>query len=262
MAARETSRRNARAVARRVARDLRDDGALAVLLAGSHAGGDAHAYSDIDLIAVYDHPRGSRWRVAWAIAHRDGHLVTVTPHTRASARASFRDPRRIPTDIPGWRAARVLHDPHGVARRLKREARAFTWEAVGRECDAWVADATTGWAEEVHKLAGMLERHASSGAAVQRSLLAIRLAPIVALHRRMLYGTENVLWDMVSDVMGEPWTSTQRAALGLAGESLDESARAALRLYVLASDEIMPVLSAQQRAVVVHARTLAESVAR
>jgi len=142
--------------------------------------------------------------------------------------------------VPGWRKARILYDPHGIAGELKREARAFDWDAVAKDCDAWVAEATTGWAEEVHKLAGMLQRGASLGVAVQRSVLAIRLAPIIALHRRILYGSENALWDAVSDEMGEPWASTQRAALGIDGQSLAESSKASLRLYVLASDEIMP----------------------
>jgi hypothetical protein len=251
---------SATTVARRHARRLIDDGALAVLLTGSLATGGAGPHSDVDLIAVYPRTCSERWHTRWSISHHQGHLVTVAPHTPASVRASFRDPRRIPTDVPGWRKARILSDAAGVAKQLKREARAFSWDAVAKACDAWVAEATTGWAEEVHKLVGMFERGALLGAGVQRSLLAIRLAPIVALHRRMLYASENVLWDVVCDAMGEPWASTQSAALGLNGQSLDESARASLRLYVLATDEVMPVLSEQQRAVVTHARALARSV--
>ncbi|MEX0750435.1 MAG: nucleotidyltransferase domain-containing protein [Dehalococcoidia bacterium] len=252
----------ARTVARRVARDLHDDGALAVLLTGSHATGTAHAQSDIDLIAVYARPRRERWHATWAISRRDGHLVTVSPHTAARARASFRDPRSIPTSVPGWREARILVDPTGVAKQLKREARAFSWDAVATACDAWVAEATTGWAEEVHKLVAMIERRELLGAAVQRSLLAVRLAPIMALHRRMLYGSENRLWDLVVESMGEPWASTQRSALALNGESHEAIAAATLRLYLFASEEIMPLLSEQQREVVRHARALAQRALR
>jgi hypothetical protein len=246
-------------IARRIARELEHDGAIAVLLTGSQATNDARPHSDIDLIAVYARARGTRWHDRWSILHREGHLVTASAHTPASVRASFRDPRRIPTDVPGWRNAEILKDSTGVAKQLKREARAFTWEAVARACDAWVAEAVTGWAEEVHKLAGMLDAGEQLGAAVQRSLLAIKLAPIIALHRRMLYGSENRLWDMVADAMGEPWASTQRAALSL-GESNEQSAYAALRLYLLASDEIMPLLSDMQRSVVTHARAIAQDL--
>jgi hypothetical protein len=78
----------------------------------------------------------------------------------------------------------------------------------------------------------------------------------------MLYGSENRLWDLVAESMGEPWASTQRAALALGGEPPDVSTRAALRLYVLASDEVMGVLSDGQRAVVEHARVIALEACR
>jgi hypothetical protein len=57
--------------------------------------------------------------------------------------------------------------------------------------------------------------------------------------------------------MGELWASTQRAALALDGESHEEAARAALRLYALAAEEVCPLLSLQQRQVVDHAVTIA-----
>jgi hypothetical protein len=248
------------AIARRLARELDADGAIAVLLTGSHATNEAGPHSDIDLIAVYARTRGARWHDRWSILQREGHLVTVSSHTPASVRASFRDPRRIPADVPGWRSARILNDRTGVAKQLKRQARAFRWEPVARDCDTWVAEAVTGWSEEVHKLVAMLDAGEQLGAAVQRSLLAIKLAPIIALHRRILYGSENRLWDMVAETMGEPWASTQRAALSLGGESHEESAYAALRLYLLASDEIMPLLSDMQPAVVTHARAIAQDL--
>ena len=244
-------------VARRVARDLQANGASAVILTGSHATGEAGAHSDIDLIVLFPRPRSNSWRAKWGISQRDGHLVSVWAQTDKQARASLEDPRWIPTAVPGWRAARILHDPNGVAKQLKREARGFSWDDVAAACDEWAAEATTGWAEEVHKLVGMLERGERFGGAIQRSLLAIRLAPILALHRRILYGSENRLWDLVAESMGEPWAATQSAALSLNGESFEESARAALRLYVLASDEIAPLLSDQQREVVAHAREIA-----
>lgn len=248
------------AVARRMARDLAADGAIAVVLTGSSALGEAHEESDLDLVAVYTRARGTRWHERWALIRREGRLVSVSGATPASVRASFGDPRLIPTYVPGWRQARILHDPEGVGKQLRSEARAFRWDGVAADCDAWVADAITGWCEEVHKLAGMVQRGEQMAAGVQRSLLAIRIAPIVALHRRMLYGSENRLWDVVAELMGEPWASTQRAALSLDGESWDVSARAALRLFVLAAEEVSDVLNAQQRDVVAHARALAEGM--
>lgn len=262
MAADEVAHEDPLRVSRTVARELQADGARAVVLTGSHARGVASRHSDIDLVAIYARPRGDRWRAGWSLMNRGGHLVSVAPRTSAGVRAAFRDPRQIPTSVPGWRDARVLHDPEGIAKQLKAEARRFRWAAVAEASDAWVAEATTGWSEEVHKLVAMLEQGETLGAGVQRSVLAIHLAPIMALHRRILYGSENRLWDIVADAMGEPWASTQRAALGAGGEPFDESCRAALRLFTLAADAVMPLLNDHQRAVVAHATALAQRAIR
>ena len=225
-------------------------GARAVTLHGSHARGDAHAHSDIDIVAIGDGP-------AYELSHRRGHLVSVSWYSRAKITRIFGDPALVGSAIPGWREAVILTDPDGVAASLKRHAERWSWDGMGAACDRWVADEFTGWAEEVHKLAAMLDRNERLGASVQRSVLAIRLAPIVAVHRRILYGSENRLWDLVAGAMGEPWASTQRAALSLDGESHEDSALAALRLYALAADEVRPLLSHRQRQVVDHALTVA-----
>ena len=60
----------------------------------------------------------------------------------------------------------------------------------------------TGYAGEVHKLAAALRNGNRPLAAIQRSLLAVHLAPVLAVHRRILYGPENRLWDLVSGAMG------------------------------------------------------------
>jgi hypothetical protein len=39
------------------------------------------------------------------------------------------------------------------------------------------------------------------------------------VHRRILYGSENHLWDLVSCAMGEEWHELQFATLGLGGEA-------------------------------------------
>jgi hypothetical protein len=97
-----------------------------------------------------------------------------------------------------------------------------------------VAEKATGYAEEVHKLAAALRNGNRPLAAGQRSLLAVHLAPVVAVHRRILYGSENHLWDLVSGAMGEGWHELQSAALGLGGEGFERTCAAALGLYGLA----------------------------
>ena len=67
------------------------------------------------------------------------------------------------------------------------------------------------------------------------------------------------MWDLVADAMGEGWSRTQAAALGLGGESLERTCGAALGLYGLAAEEVAPLLDGRQRAVVERARVLAQS---
>ena len=69
-------------------------------------------------------------------------------------------------------------------------------------------------------------------------MIALGLAAPIAIHRRLLYGSENGLWDLVASELGPAWAEAQASALGLADDDADESARAALRLLGLAADEV------------------------
>ena len=151
----------------------------------------------------------------------------------------------------------VLHDPEGLAASLVRRAREWTWEPLERRCDGWVAEQITGYAEEVQKLVCALGSGRRSTAGVQRSLLAVRLAPILAVHYSILYDSENLLWDLVGDAMGEEWREAQFIALGLGGEAFEEGCAAALKMYGLAAAEASRLLDERQRRVVRHACILA-----
>lgn len=235
---------------RAVAAEAAGAGARAVVLTGSHARGDATEHSDIDIVVL---GRGPEYRL-----HRRGaYLVSVEWRSPAAERAILRTPRTVGAAVPGWRDAIILHDPTGVAERLQRAAVAFRWDPIASACDAWVANEITGFAEEVHKLVGARRQHHAHTAAVQRTLLAVRLAPILAVHLRILYGTENVPWDRVGDAMGARWRRAQTRALGEGGDSLAVTCRAALELYAMAVDAGWRLLDTPQRAVVRHACAIA-----
>ncbi len=234
-------------IARAVARELVGDGASAVVLMGSHARGDAHEHSDIDLIAVFARRPGT---LPAPSRVRSGVLVTVAWKTPRSERAAFRDPRDVTTFVPGWREAVILHDPDGIAASIKLAAERWTWASISKECDRHVANSITGLAEEAHKLAGMHALGNVHAAAAQRSILAVWLAGIMSVHHRILFGTDNALWDLVAAAMGPAWAAAQARALSEGGESFEDSCAAGLELYRLAAEAAQRLLDARQRAVV------------
>jgi predicted nucleotidyltransferase len=224
-----------------VAKDLLAEGAKAVVLAGSQVRGDATDLSDIDLYAIGSGP-------AYTLRVVRGRLIAISWRTEDDERLALRQPASVGGVVPAWRAAHVLHDPEGVAEGLKRAAEAFDWAAISAACDEWVAEATTGYAEEVLKLVAARRADDRLLAAVQRSVLALRLPRVMAVHHRLLYETENRLWDLVAQAMGDEWAAAQAEALRLSqGQGAD---RAALQLFTLAVDEVRPLLTSSQAEVV------------
>jgi hypothetical protein len=213
--------------------------------------GDAHDDSDIDLWVIGKNSRYHLERV-------EGFIVAISERTQSQFRKEFRDPARVGGAVPGWREARILFDPNGLAKRMKRDAERWTWDLIATKCDEWVADQLTGYAEEVCKLVGNLKLGRKWAAAVQRSLLAIRMAPILAVHFRILYGSENLLWELVGESMGDEWKKLQRAAFGEGKTNFAESCDAALKLYAVTANSIRSLLTERQRAVVAHACKLAK----
>lgn len=237
--------------AREVADELAVRGAEAVVLVGSHARGDAGPGSDVDVLAIG--PREFSFR----LERRGEFLLSASSCPARAYRAELTDPGSFCAAVPGWREAVVLYDPAGIAGSLIEDAKAWTWEPLAERCDRWVAEKVTSFAEEVHKLVAALRREDVTTAAVQRSLLSMRLAPILAVHHRILYGSENALWDLVGSAMGEEWRRTQSSALGLDDEPFEETCRAALKLYGLAANEVNHLFDDRQERVVSKACELA-----
>ncbi len=237
-------------LARTIADGLIAQGALAVILFGSQARGDAQTHSDLDLLALGEGPD-------YQLSQVQDVLVSTSWRTANACREVFTQPLAVGTVIPGWRCAVLLRDPAGLAADLQVEAQHWTWTGIETACDDVVAAEITGLAEEVHKLVGTMGGTLRLTAAVQRNLLALRLAVIMALHHRLLCETENRLWALVAARLGETWAAAQARAFGLGGESFSQTCQAALALYGLAARAALPLLDDRQRAVVEHACRIA-----
>jgi predicted nucleotidyltransferase len=230
-------------IAARLADEVDSHGRAAILLAGSWARGNAHQASDIDLWVV-----GKRGRDR--ILERDGHMVCVKFSMAADERREMRNPGRLDGAVPGWRNAKILRDPHGVAARLRSEARRFRWPPIRKARDAYVADLLAGLAEEVAKLLRALETDERETASVQRNLLANRMAFLWLLSRESLWETENGLWETAGRTSGPRFRSVQRTALGTDQPSWRASCEAALRLYSLTARASLTVLHGDPRRIV------------
>jgi hypothetical protein len=236
-----------------VSQRLAQQGAEAVVLFGSWVRGDTYKESDLDILAI---GRGPDYR----LERFEGFLISISWATVKQHRQAFKDPGKAAGIIPGWRNAAIIYDPRGIAKALKKEAQEWRWDALGKNVDKWVAQELTEWTEEVHKLIGNLQLGNKSAASVQRSLLAIYMAPILAVHHRILYDTENQLWDLVSSRMGMKWAQIQRAALGEGGQNFEDTCKAALQLFVLAAQEVKHLLNKRQCKVVAHACEIAQQL--
>ncbi len=235
-----------------VTQNLMDNGVTAICLTGSWARGTAHAESDIDLLILGE---GTPYR----LERRDGLLISLSWLSFAQASETMRRPESACFTVPGWRDARVLYDPEGLAEHLKDEAEAWDWDQIESAAAPWVTEEITDYAEEVQKLVGLLEKDPNSLAtASQRAILALRLAPVLAVHNRILYKTENDLWDQVGDSMGPEWKQSQRYALGLDEATPEARGTAALEIYAKAAHVLADQFDSRQRDVVAHACALAE----
>jgi hypothetical protein len=242
--------RRALKASRAVSQRLVQQGAEAVVLFGSWVRGDAYKESDLDIHAI---GRGPDYR----LERFEGFLISISWAIAKQHRQAFKDPSKAGGIIPAWRSAAIIYDPRGIAKALKKEAQEWRWDSLGKNVDTWVAEELTGWAEEVHRLIGNLQLGNRSAASVQRSLLAIHMAPILAVHHRILYDTENQLWALVSTRMGMKWAQIQSAALGEGGQSFEDTCKAALQLFVLAAQEVKHLLNQRQYQVVAHACEIA-----
>lgn len=229
---------------------LVEQGALAVILTGSHASGTANEYSDLDLRVIGDGPSKK-------LKRHDEFLVSISWMTLDEHKDGFGDPEEVGSVVPGWTSALILHDPDGHAARLKDRAESWKWEEISDECDRWVAKEITELAEEIHTILGNLEQDKPAAAAAERSQVAMGLAQTLSVHKRIAYESENDLWDLLCEAMGGRYGELQRKALGQDEVTFKDSVGAVMQLFAVGASETQHLLDEEQRAVVARACELA-----
>lgn len=237
-------------VARAETEELIEEGAEAVFLTGSHARGEANEHSDLDLRVVGEGPDKK-------LKRHDEFLIAISWMTLDEHREAFDDPAEVGSVVPGWKSALILHDPHGTAAGLKKEAEDWDWDRVAEKADKWVAQEVTEYAEEIHTLLGNFEDDKPAAAAAERSQLAMHLAQVMSVQKRILYESENDLWDLVAEAMGGRYGELQKKALAQPEIDLEVSAGAARQLFAIAAAEVRELLDDDQREVVAHACEIA-----
>ncbi len=218
--------------------------AVACLLLGSHARGDYYPESDVDLTFI------GRDAETY-LERRRGYLVSVSWRSVDGIRASMNTPPSAGGMVGGLRSSYIVSDPQGVAATLKAEANTWRWDRIADQCDVWVAEQIVSLAEDAQRAFGHHKRGKRSVAAVFKGVLSARLAMILSVHLRIIYDSENAVWDTVADRMGSPWGTLQAASLSIADEPFDTSFRATMELYALAVRTVVHDSDERQLGVVV-----------
>lgn len=216
-------------------------------LSGSFARGEAHGYSDVDLIRYL---RGET-ADGYFVRYVDGKLVSVTTVTIAQKRAEMQKPGSAMWVVPALRRMRILLDKDGALAKLQLDAELFEWDRA--EAEAHASDYLAGCAEEAHKLMHGLERGDEGATAYATMGMVISLTHTMAVAHRLLITSENSYFREVGTAVGtnSVWTQQMRLALGW-GETSTIQARAlaALRLFRETARVIEPILRPEDKTVV------------
>jgi len=226
----------------------------AAALSGSHARGDADAFSDIDLRLYSDTPlEGVE---ADRLLFRDNQLVSVSLHTFRGEARQFADPPGAAFAVAPIRTLHVLLDREGKLAELQEQARRFRWEHIATEADAYTAHTVYQQAEVVHKVLGSLAASQPLRAVVATAELVQELTVAMAVSSRLLVVSDRSYLQQVYEGVGNGtgWVEAHRLAAGITTRNGRDGyivrGRAALALYRETALQTQGSMTDAQRAVV------------
>jgi hypothetical protein len=219
------------------------EGASAAFLFGSYARGVAYGESDVDLAFVGPDRE-------WLCDRREGLLVSVGWRSAEKFREAMASAEWGPSSVQGLRSSVIIWDPTGVAAGLRNAARKWTWADIADKCEAWVPEQIASLAEDAQRAFYHFHHGDRWVATVLKGVLSARLAMILAVHLRILYDSENQLWHLVAQELGEPWASLQSTAFSSEDEDFTISFASTMRLYSYAVSLVYGIMNERQKRVV------------
>lgn len=234
---------------RHLATSLAGPPSLALALLGSHARGEAGAYSDVDLLR-FD-PEEPTAADRYRLMYLGGRLVSLTVTTFPARRAELTRPESAIWAVPGLRLAVPLLDRDGQLAQLLQAARDFSWAPLQPAADRHAARLLTDHAEEAHKLLGALQRGSEPTAVWALAGLVPALNRAVAVQRGLLIQTENELAARVAAAFPDPWPAWAEQAWGMGRPTtVAQRVAAALQMYACLARRWAPLLDPEQAQVV------------
>jgi hypothetical protein len=226
---------------------------VAIILAGSHARGEATPYSDVDLAHLVAAPLCGPDKRYY---YRDGHLVSVATRPLAWFRATVTRPEQAVFYVAGLREARILLDREGAFRAFQQELEHFSWTPLQEAANAYASSAMMHLAEVAHKVLSALVRGDRLSLFEATSGLWYALTQAVAVQRGVLAVSSHTHMRQVREAVGTdaPWTRYHGVVAAsdvhaARATSVEARAIAALCLYQETVALLRPVIRPEHREV-------------
>ena len=226
---------------------------VAIVLAGSHAQGEATPYSDVDLAHLVAAPLSGPDKRYY---YRDGHLVSVATRPLAWFRATVTRPEQAVFYVAGLREARILLDREGAFRAFQQELEHFSWTPLQEAANAYASSAMMHLAEVAHKVLSALVRGDRLSLFEATSGLWYALTQAVAVQRGVLAVSSHTHMRQVREAVGTdaPWTRYHGVVAAsdvhaARATSVEARAIAALCLYRETVALLRPVIRPEHREV-------------
>ena len=209
---------------------------LSLVLMGSHARGEAGAYSDVDLVRFVRTSTATESETLLL----DGTLVVISTATAQSIDGWFSEPTQAVDTISGLRTARALIDRGRFFAAIQARAQAFVWDDhLQHKADVWASQELVGLIEEVHKGLNGLVSGDRGRLLNARFGLSWLLSGVIKVQRGVLLHGDNGIYSELAAVMGADsrWTHLRHAAWGIEDNdgrvpALREQVIAGLQLYI------------------------------